>query len=218
MIDTFRSILFFRTRSKCLRAGCCLAMLISLFVGCANTDSEIAGTLDLETEQTETINKPQQEAAAPTEINNQKEGSAKQTEAKQEVSPQSDANSPAAGQVGSPAEEEPRLLKTNTLLMLTYQADIRATKMVEAMRPFMTDEQAKRAKRLASTYDWRFKEILHKRAAILENASDDQDIKGMLFATRVETADLIKEIRGRISAEILTPEQRKQVHERYQED
>ena len=191
-------------------------VLVVMLAGCADTDPDSATLANATIEKTETANKlPLVKPEQPQEATGKKQEAVKKDVSNEQPAPQSDAKA-AARQNSPPDVEEPRLMKTNTLLMLTHQSDIRATKMVDTVRPFISEDQARQAKKLASTYNWRFEDILRRRAEILENASDDQDIKGKLLATRVETADLIQEIRARISVEILTPEQRLQVQERYQ--
>jgi hypothetical protein len=218
MPETNRNLLPGRSRQLQIRAdsriGMCTVALVLMFAGCAKTDSDLPVTAVIAPDPNKTVDKEQLVKANPmkTEI----EEAVEKAPPKKEVPKKANPNNAALN--GKPAEEEPRLMKTNTLLMLTYQPDIRASKMVASMRPFISDEQAKKGKRLAFSYDWRFQKILRKRAEILENATDDQNIKAMLLATRVETADLIQEIRGRISQEILTPEQRSQVQERYQKE
>ena len=184
--------------------------------GCAKSDSGLPAPTAATSEQTSATESKRLANAKPpeTQVSN-KSGDSKEIP-KQEIAPQ--VNPDQSPKNGKPEEEEPRLLKTNTLLMLTYQPDIRASSLLNTMRPFMADNQVKEAKQIALTYDWQFQEILRRRADILENATDDQDIKAMLMETRVETADLIQVIRSRIMEEILTPEQRLQVQERYRKE
>ena len=193
-----------------------LVALVMMLVGCARTDSDVPVTAVIVPEQTEAVNKQQLVNANSPKKTAGNEDVIKKAAAMKEPPQQTNSNNQANN--GKPAEQEPRLMKTNTLLMLTYQPDIRASSMLNTMRPFMDDAQAKTAKRLALTYDWRFQKILRKRAEILENATDDQNIKAMLLESRVETADLIQEIRGRIMSEILTLEQRQQVQQRYRNE
>lgn len=214
--ETSRSrILRFITQS---RANLFIVAIATIFSGCAKTDTDLPVTTVVAADPNETAAKHELVKTEPAKTEAINQDAHKKVPTKKNASVQTTDKSANAGPNGKPAEEEPRLMKTNTLLILTYQPDIRATKMVDPMRPFISDEQARKGKRLAFTYDWRFQKILRKRAEILENASDDQNIKAMLLATRVETADLIHEVRARISQEILTPEQRLQVKERYQDD
>ncbi len=191
-------------------------MVLPALVGCAKSDSDLPVPTAANSEQASDTHMKQLANAAPPETTVSNKSETKHEKPRPDTGPQENKNQ--APKNDEPAKEEPRLLKTNTLLILTYQPDIRASSLINTMRPFMAEEQAKQAKQIALTYDWQFQEILRRRAAILENATDDQDIKSMLLKTRVETADLIQAIRGRIMQEILTPEQRLQVQERYQED
>lgn len=113
---------------------------------------------------------------------------------------------------------EAALHKNNTLLVLAYQSDIRADFHVNTVRPYISEEQARRAKRLALSYDWRYTELRRERAAILERATDEtrDQVEADLLAVRKKVVDLNAEIRGRINREILTPEQFQQVRERFQ--
>lgn len=102
-----------------------------------------------------------------------------------------------------------QLGKNNTLLVLAYQPDIRASYLIRNSRTLLDDQQMVEAKKLALSYDERFLELRRRRAAILEQATDDQNIEEQLMEIRMDIADLIDEVRIRVSREVLTAEQRK---------
>ncbi len=125
-----------------------------------------------------------------------------------------------------PTEEPQRtytdqqLNKNGTILVLAFQPDIRADFLVMLVRSLLDEEQAKQAKEIALSYDWRYVDIRKKRADLLETVTDENkaEVDAKLRDLRIEIFELNQEIRARINREILTPEQRKQLQKRYQKD
>lgn len=100
-----------------------------------------------------------------------------------------------------------QLHKNNTLLILVYEGDIRAEMMLKKYLPFVEPAQAKQAKKLIWSYHEDFVRLRRQRAAILEHASDDKNVALQVFENRLAVADLVSEIRSKITNEVMTPEQ-----------
>ena len=100
-----------------------------------------------------------------------------------------------------------QLHKNNTLMILVYEGDIRAEMMLKKYLPFVERGQAKQAKKLIWSYDDDFVRLRRQRAEILEHASNDQNIALQVFENRLAVADLVSEIRSKITNEVMTPEQ-----------
>ncbi len=111
-----------------------------------------------------------------------------------------------------------QLHKNSTLLFYAYQPDLRAEYVISHVRNMLTDEQFVRCKELALSCDDDFLEIIRKRAEILETASDDDpELESKLLNLKMDTADAVQNIRGRIAREILTDEQKITLRKRNEE-
>ncbi len=128
-----------------------------------------------------------------------------------------DSKTPEDSPTGETEYTDQQLHKNKTLFVLSFQPDIRADYLIQTIRAFIDETQAKQAKKIASSYNWRYEELLKKRAAILENATDEMDVKDKLRKIKIETVELGSEIRQRISKEILTREQRQKLAERFRD-
>ncbi len=100
-----------------------------------------------------------------------------------------------------------QLNKSNSLLVLAYEPDIRAEYVVSTARHLLDAEQQVRAKALALTYDQQFQDLARERATILEFAFDGNNIDEQVLTTQMKLADLLRQIRSRVTNEIMTPEQ-----------
>ena len=111
-----------------------------------------------------------------------------------------------------------QLHKNSTLLLYAYEPDLRAEYAISHVRNMLTDEQFIRCKELALSCDDDFLEIIRKRAEILETASDDDlELESKLLNLKMDTADAVQNIRGRIAREILTDEQKIALRKRNEE-
>ena len=111
-----------------------------------------------------------------------------------------------------------QLHKNSTLLLYAYEPDLRAEYAISHVRNMLTDEQFVRCKELALSCDDDFLEIIRKRAEILETASDDDlELESKLLNLKMDTADAVQNIRGRIAREILTDEQKIALRKRNEE-
>ena len=110
-----------------------------------------------------------------------------------------------------------QLNKNQTLLLLAAQPDIRSRILASTVREVTTPEQQLAAEQLAGTFDQQYVEILRQRAAILETAVDGGDTETKLLELRMAIVELNTKIRTKINMEILTQDQRSELHRRFQE-
>ena len=102
-----------------------------------------------------------------------------------------------------------QLHKNQTLLLYAFDPDVRADYTFYHVRNLLTKEQFKICKELAMSYEPEFQEIIRKRAAVLETAyDDDPELEDKLLNLKMDTADVVQNIRSRIFREILTDPQR----------
>lgn len=111
-----------------------------------------------------------------------------------------------------------QLHKNNTLLILVYEGDIRAEMMLKKYLPFVDPEQAKQAKKLIWSHHEDFVRLRRQRAEILEHASDDKNVALQVFENRLAVADLVSEIRSKITNEVMTPEQSRVAFETFRKE
>jgi hypothetical protein len=113
-----------------------------------------------------------------------------------------------------------RLNKSNTLMVLVMQTDLRADFLVMNTREFMTEDQIATAKEMTLKYGDEFDEILAQRNMILENATDNANVKSEvveseLLELKMDTADLIRQVRSEIHRSVLNAEQKRLIREKY---
>jgi len=101
-----------------------------------------------------------------------------------------------------------QLHKNNTLLMLAMEPDIRALALFKYLREYLTEEQKRAAVKLLLQHDDTFQELKRRRAAILENARDDQNVAEQLRRIKEETIIFSDAMRVKVEREIMTEEQR----------
>ncbi|MEL7498038.1 MAG: hypothetical protein AAFN77_10535 [Planctomycetota bacterium] len=111
-----------------------------------------------------------------------------------------------------------QLHKNNTTLMLVYEGDIRADILVKKYQRFIDETQIKQAKTLVRSYHDRFVELRQERAAILEHATDDQDVAAMLLDNKLDIVDLMSEIRIKVMNDIMTKEQSRVARETFRRE
>ena len=116
-----------------------------------------------------------------------------------------DRYSSATGAVQEFTDE--RLHKSFTLLLLTMEPDIRARELMKYLRNVFTEEQKAQALDIALAEDYRFLRLRRRRAEVLENAYDGQDVGQELRKIQVETVRVSDEIRANIHNTVLTHEQ-----------
>jgi hypothetical protein len=101
-----------------------------------------------------------------------------------------------------------QLHKNSSLLVLAFESDIRADFVVMTARTILNPAQMVLAKQMALSYEDQFKELARQRAAILETATDDNDVDRQVLKVQMKLATLLRQIRTRINAEIMTQDQR----------
>lgn len=102
--------------------------------------------------------------------------------------------------------------------MLVYEGDIRADILVKKYQRFIDETQIKQAKTLVRSYHDRFVELRQERAAILEHATDDQDVAAMLLDNKLDIVDLMSEIRIKVMNDIMTKEQSRVARETFRRE
>ncbi|MFT5304343.1 MAG: hypothetical protein ACI814_005170 [Mariniblastus sp.] len=105
-----------------------------------------------------------------------------------------------------------QLQRESSLLVLAFEPDIRADYVMMSVRNLLGPEQIAAAKQLALSYDDQFQDLSRERSAILENARDGRGTDAQVLKVQMKLADLLKQIRTRISSEVLTQAQRKESH------
>lgn len=110
-----------------------------------------------------------------------------------------------------------QLNKNNSLLVLALEPDIRAEFIVMTVRTILASDQLIAAKQMALTYEDQFRDLKRERAAILSTAGSVANIDRKVVKVQMKMAMLIRQIRTRISAEIMTADQRKESHRLYLE-
>ena len=144
-------------------------------------------------------------------------------EAKQKTQPKPQQQSPVVAKKPAALERNGKtyrlqqLNKNQTLLLLAAQPDIRARILASTVREVTTPEQQLAAEQLAGTFDQQYIEILRQRASILETAVDGGDTETKLLDLRMAIVELNTKIRTKINMEILTQDQRVELHRRFQE-
>lgn len=109
------------------------------------------------------------------------------------------------------AEDHPeftkdQLHKNFTLLMLALEPDIRAREMMRHLTNVFTKDQVDRAMDQLLAEDHQFQKLKRRRAEILENAYDGQNVVQALNQIEKETVEVSRSLRAKIS-KLLTPEQ-----------
>ena len=107
--------------------------------------------------------------------------------------------------------------KNNSLLVLAFEADIRADFVVMTARTILNPEQIVRAKQMALSYENQFQNLARQRAAILEAANDEDDVDRQVLKVQMKLATLLKQIRMRINSDIMTQAQRDESQRLYLE-
>jgi hypothetical protein len=117
-----------------------------------------------------------------------------------------DRYSGATGEVQEVTDEQ--LHKNFTLLLLSLEPDIRARELMKYLRNVFTEEQKAQALEIALAEDHVFLKLRQRRAEILENAFDGQNIDQELHKIEVETVKVAGKIRVKVHNIVLTQEQR----------
>ncbi len=105
---------------------------------------------------------------------------------------------------------EAQLHKNLNLLLLAMEPDIRAHQLIRYLRAYLSEDQQAEAVRLILQYDEKFQDIKRRRAAILENANDDEPVAQRLRKIKEDTIILSDEMRVMVEREVMTEEQRQQ--------
>ena len=116
-----------------------------------------------------------------------------------------DRYSGATGEAQEFTDEQ--LHKNFTLLLLTLEPDIRARVLMKYLRNVFTEEQKAQALEIALAEDYRFLKLRRRRAEILENAYDGQNVDQELRKIQVETVIVSDKIRAKVHNSVLTQEQ-----------
>lgn len=117
----------------------------------------------------------------------------------------------------TPVEPHPRtdefseadLKRDNVIFLLAFDSLPRQTFFCMTYQATLRPEQIDRARDIVATFDEGFAKLRDQRAEILERASDQLDVAGMLKNNAVETAILARQVRRTIFREVLSPEQKK---------
>lgn len=110
-----------------------------------------------------------------------------------------------------------QLHKNQTLLVLAAQPDIRAKLVVAPYRTIISKEKYNQALQIALSYDPGFEAILRERAEILESAFDGGNVEEQLLYVKMKTADLLVEVRRKISQTVLSKAEVEKAIEAWQE-
>ena len=112
--------------------------------------------------------------------------------------------------------KDPLKNKTITLVMMAAEGDVRAANAYSFAREWLTDRQIARAEALSATFDDEYLELLRRRAEILENAKDGEDVQARVNEIYEESLELTEKLRKQIRYKILTPKQREEIQAFYQ--
>ena len=82
--------------------------------------------------------------------------------------------------------------------------------LIKYLRGYLTDEQKIAAVELILEYDETFLELRKRRAAILENARDENQVAEKLRQIKMETVIWSTKLRVKVEQNIMTEEQRQQ--------
>jgi hypothetical protein len=105
---------------------------------------------------------------------------------------------------------EAQLHKNATLLTLAMEPDIRAMELIKYLREYLTVEQKQAAVRLILQYDETFQQLKQRRAEILENARDGDNVAEQLLRVKEDIAIFSDVMRLKVEREIMTEQQRLQ--------
>ena len=102
-----------------------------------------------------------------------------------------------------------QLVKDHTVCVLAFDSVTRHTYFLTHFRHFMTDaKQIDKARDFIDSFDDEFTRLRKQREEIMNNASDDQDMKMLLKNNAVETLLVSRIVRRGIVRTVLNREQR----------
>jgi hypothetical protein len=192
-----------------------LSLLVYLVVGCtreskpnrvAKRQTKASVQSDAASEPTEAVSDQRPAEPATKNETSEKPLSAELPYPRTEDLP----TNPAAPNVKQREFSEAQLHKNANLLLLAMEPDIRARELIKYLRAYLSEDQQAAAVKLILQYDEKFQDIKRRRAAILENASDEEPVPQRLRKIKEETIIFSDEMRLMVEREIMTDEQRQQ--------